>query len=479
MLRFLEEGVRFSFVGAPGPGEKLRGLRKAKRRIVTQMQAVPGCDPETFLTGRWPHPVQFPNHRSTAEHAEFVSAEVKKALDLGVVARWPADWGRPTVVNGLRVVVSQGGRKLRLCMNPMYPNLFMHIPRVKYESIADVCGFVMEGDWMITTDDTSGYWNLLLHESMYSITAFQLGEELFYWPAMAFGFAPACWVYTLTKQEVFRPLRVLGWDLAYLIDDCLTAARTEAEARFRARQLVRLLTALGFTLGAAKCHLAPSQQVPFLGFVVDAEKQVLRVPEPKGLSGVWLVEPAAVLRLGDHDGWKGAQRVEIAQAFTDPAYWSWYASAFSQDERQALERLEGDAAPELTAAVCEARLVKASKREHHPHAAGCGYCQALPGFCPTHPQSFRQCYELWARPGRWLAEEWGARAGELSYYYYCVACGEGGQVAWAPEVGQAEAAIRNALSEGHELPGVRMNAAGKAFARQTWVLNEEGEEEAE
>ncbi|KXZ40881.1 hypothetical protein GPECTOR_1558g720 [Gonium pectorale] len=185
-----------------------------------------------------------------------------------------------------------------------------------------------------------------------------------------------------------------------------------------------------------------------------------------GLSGVWLVEPGAVLRLGDHDGWKGAQRVEIAQAF-------------SQDERQALERLEGDAAPELTAAVCEARLVKASKREHHPHTASCGYCQALPGFCPTHPQSFRQRYELWARPGRWLAEEWGARAGELSYYYYCVACVEGGQVAWAPEVGQAEAAIRNALSEGHELPGLRMNAAGKAFARQTWVLNEEGEEEAE
>ncbi|KXZ42534.1 hypothetical protein GPECTOR_138g665 [Gonium pectorale] len=121
VLGFLEHGVCFDFVGAPGPGEKLSGPRKAKRRIVTQMlrQAVPGCDPETYLTGKWPHPVQFLNHRSTTEHAEFVSAEVKKALDLGVLAKWPAEWGRPTVVNGLRVVVSQGGRKLRLCMNPM------------------------------------------------------------------------------------------------------------------------------------------------------------------------------------------------------------------------------------------------------------------------------------------------------------------------------------------------------------------------
>ncbi|GIL93327.1 hypothetical protein Vretimale_19753 [Volvox reticuliferus] len=244
-------------------------------------QAIPGCEPEDFLLGKEPHPVQFPNHHSTEKHAGYVRQEVQKAIDMGVIARWTPEMGSPTVVNGLRVVESKGGRKLRLCMNPMYPNLFMKIPPVKYETIADVCGFVQEGDWLFTTDDTSGYWNLLLHPSMYPIAAFELSGEIFYFRAMAFGFAPACWVYTLLKQELLRPLRTLSWDLAYLIDDLLSAARSEPEAQFGARLLVRLLTALGFTLGAAKCQLRPAHQARFLGFIVDAEKQALKVPEDK------------------------------------------------------------------------------------------------------------------------------------------------------------------------------------------------------
>jgi hypothetical protein len=107
---------------------------------------------------------------------------------------------------------------------------------------------------LVTTDDMSGYWNLLLYPDMYGIAACELDDELYYFRAMAFGFAPpACWVYTLLKQEVYRPLRAAGWDLAYLIDDCLAAARSEGAAHFMARLLVCLLTALGFTLGAKKC----------------------------------------------------------------------------------------------------------------------------------------------------------------------------------------------------------------------------------
>ena len=51
------------------------------------------------------------------------------------MAKWSADMGEPTVINGLRVVMGADGKKFRLCMNPMYPNLFMEIPPLKYESM--------------------------------------------------------------------------------------------------------------------------------------------------------------------------------------------------------------------------------------------------------------------------------------------------------------------------------------------------------
>jgi hypothetical protein len=114
------------------------------------------------------------------ECGPYVRGEVEKALALGVIARWTPDMGRPTVINGLRVVVSNRGRKLRLCMNPMYPNLFMHIPSSHYDTIQNVYGFVRKGDWLITTDDTSAYLNLPHDPAMYPIAAFEIDSKLFY-----------------------------------------------------------------------------------------------------------------------------------------------------------------------------------------------------------------------------------------------------------------------------------------------------------
>ncbi|GLC55281.1 hypothetical protein PLESTB_000967600 [Pleodorina starrii] len=56
---------------------------------------------------------------SVAENIDFVRSDIQKALALGVVARWTPDIGRPTVINGLRIVLSQGGKKRHSCVNPV------------------------------------------------------------------------------------------------------------------------------------------------------------------------------------------------------------------------------------------------------------------------------------------------------------------------------------------------------------------------
>ena len=83
------------------------------------------------------------------------------------------------------------------------------------------------------------------------------------------------------KRELFRPLRSRGVDLAFLIDDSLTAARSREQAQYQCRIMVELLTALGFTLSLNKCQLGPTCRVRFLGFIVDSERQSLSVPEDK------------------------------------------------------------------------------------------------------------------------------------------------------------------------------------------------------
>lgn len=247
----------------------------------TDAQAArPHADPETFLTGSKPHQVQFPNHRSTQDHTDFVTAQINKCLTAGAVRPWPSDQPPPTVINGLRVVPGTAGKKDRLCMNPMYPNLFMEIPALKYERVTDVAHYLQPTDFMFTTDDKSGYWNLLLHPSMYEYAAFEWHGKIYFWPALAFGFAPACWVYTTLKQELLRPLRERGINLSFLIDDLCPAAKSRETARRLCLAIVQLLTALGFTLSLDKMQL-PSQRVRFLGFIIDAAKQAFEVPKDK------------------------------------------------------------------------------------------------------------------------------------------------------------------------------------------------------
>ncbi|GLC67991.1 hypothetical protein PLESTF_000631500 [Pleodorina starrii] len=44
-----------------------------------------------------------------------------KAPELGVVTRWTPEMGHPTVIDGLRIVVTQCGRKSRMCAKPIRP----------------------------------------------------------------------------------------------------------------------------------------------------------------------------------------------------------------------------------------------------------------------------------------------------------------------------------------------------------------------
>ncbi len=73
--------------GGYAPGQADSPQRPVKMDVVRSMlrQARPGSDPDSFLTGREPHEVQFPNHCGSQTHGEFVTVEVLKAVGQGAV----------------------------------------------------------------------------------------------------------------------------------------------------------------------------------------------------------------------------------------------------------------------------------------------------------------------------------------------------------------------------------------------------------
>ena len=127
----------------------------------------------------------------------------------------------PVVVNGLRVV-DEKFPKLRLCINPMYLNLFMRYKPVQYERLSEVADMAMEGDYAFTTDDKSGYWQ---HVEMWKYMAFRVKGKTYCFTHLPFGLSPACYVYTYVKQEIYRPLQAAGLRMDFLIDDQIRRIR--------------------------------------------------------------------------------------------------------------------------------------------------------------------------------------------------------------------------------------------------------------
>ena len=295
-FRWIRDGIFCPMTEVEAPGQQAAPFHRRKVEVVKAMlaQTLPrGTDLGPFLEGNKPKKVAFQNHRSAITYQDFVAEELQGMLLKGVVKLWQ-DKEDPVVVNGLRVVDDKLP-KLRLCINPMYINLFFKYHPLQYERLADVVDIAQPGDYAFTTDDKSGYWQCAVHPAMWKYLAFRTrapdGEIRTYcFTHLPFGVGPACRIYTLIKQEIYRPLRSLGLKMVALIDDQMSMQRGVARTLFQSVAMCRLLGSLGWYLSWTKCQLHPTQTPKFLGMLVDLQHRAFIIPEDKQRGLVELVE---------------------------------------------------------------------------------------------------------------------------------------------------------------------------------------------
>ena len=67
------------------------------------------------------------------------------------------------------------------------------------------------------------------------------------------------------------------------LDDILTFGRTKTDCLQKAKKVMTLLQELGFTINIKKSILEPTQQIEFLGLILDSIQMKVFLPEPKVL----------------------------------------------------------------------------------------------------------------------------------------------------------------------------------------------------
>ena len=151
----------------------------------------------------------------------------------------------------------------------------------KMEGLHTLRDILKEGDWMTKVDLKDSYFMIPIHQSDRQFLRFSTGSQHFQFNCLPFGLSCAPWVFTKTLKPVLTLLRELGVRLVAYIDDILVLAETVEKAQEHMEALIYLLENLGYIVHPEKSVRHPTQEIEFLGMMVDSRTRELRLPGQK------------------------------------------------------------------------------------------------------------------------------------------------------------------------------------------------------
>jgi hypothetical protein len=126
---------------------------------------------------------------------------------------------------------------------------------------------------MSNWDFKSGYYHVLIHPKYRKYFGFKVGDQVFQFNVVFFGYAQACYIFTKIMQEPCFELRSASIPVSGYVDDGFTAAATRLACLWQSLFAVLLQAALGGFHGLAKCQIDPIQEIKWLGFMIDSVKK--------------------------------------------------------------------------------------------------------------------------------------------------------------------------------------------------------------
>lgn len=294
VLSWVRDGYPLQFVD---PCEEQQQLHpRYAQRLWRARRALSGVMPahqvEAYLHAAEPRPVVFPNNASCAEHAEFVRQELQNFVQLGALGVL-SPLGSPGVcVHPMSVAQHPTSGKLRLCVDANYVNIFEPYEPVQFELLPDVFPLIRAGDWGFVTDCTKGYLHLPLHPSAQRFLCVAFEGTTYMFKALPFGLSSAVKAYTDLATVAYMPLRRQGCRFSFMIDDRIGVAATRQACWLDIFVTVRIICALGFHLGLAKCVLWPCQRLKYLGMMLALDTLQCSVPNLKLQKFVQTVDDA-------------------------------------------------------------------------------------------------------------------------------------------------------------------------------------------
>ena len=199
-------------------------------------------------------------------------------LSKGVVGRSPHEEGE--WISNVFLRPKPGGEH-RMILDLTELNKFIVYEHFKMFSLQMAVELVEEGCWMASVDLKDAYYSVSVSRSNRKYLKFRWKGILYEFRAIPNGLACAPRFFTKILTPIYAGLRQAGHELFPFIDDSFVIVSTQEKCLHSVQTLIKTLDSLGFVIHPRKSVQKPSQELIFLGLVIDSVAMTVSPTEDK------------------------------------------------------------------------------------------------------------------------------------------------------------------------------------------------------
>ena len=207
-----------------------------------------------------------------------IDQEIAKLFDKGVIEPCHRETGE-FVSNIFTRPKKDGGTRIILDLSDLNKNLkYQHF---KMENIHTAIELISENSFLASVDLRDAYYTVPVHPADRKFLKFFWKNQLWQFKVLPNGLSTAPRLFTKLLKPMFTQLREQGHVLIGYLDDTLIIGESESQTAKTVQATTSILAQLGFLVHPDKSVLCPTQEIQFLGFILNTRAMTIRLPNNK------------------------------------------------------------------------------------------------------------------------------------------------------------------------------------------------------
>ncbi len=214
-------------------------------------------------------PIQhFCRNKKVSEHnAQLIDLEIEKLLKKGVIVQSHPE--RTEFVSPI-FVVPKPDQTIRLILNLKQLNFHIKYRHFKMDNIKTVLHNITEGCFMASLDLKDAYYSVRIDEGFQKYLKFRWKDILYQFTCYPNGLAPCPRKFTKINKAPLSHLRQDNSIVSGYIDDFYLQGHDYNDCQRTVIKAVKIYDDLDFVSHPEKSLLIPSQEIVYLGFVINS-----------------------------------------------------------------------------------------------------------------------------------------------------------------------------------------------------------------